>query len=149
MDEVAESSSYTSFPGIQSTTCFSKVRNRAEFAIYRSCRVPSCVEGVACGLGIFLVLESCVDVADEIYSENVLAITSSLPLTTLYGTHDHCYCHTPQPPPVLRTCTSHRKNPRRTRQSGSVAVRRSFYSSDQMLGSGRGWGEGSSASTRA
>ena len=65
MYKVAESTSYTAFPTVEPTTCFSKICDRTELAIDRSCSVPPRIQGVTCLLRIFLVLESCIDIANE------------------------------------------------------------------------------------
>ncbi len=65
MDEIAEATSNTSLPTVQSAAGFAEIGNRRELAVDRARGVPTGVEGVACFLGAVFVLEARVDVADE------------------------------------------------------------------------------------
>jgi hypothetical protein len=64
-------------------------------------------------------------------------------------TYGRCCCHRLQPLQSRRTCTSHTRNPRKRRQSGSAVVGGSCCSWGRMRGFGRGWGGGWFASMRA
>lgn len=66
MDEVAEATTYTAFARVKTTAGFSKVGDGGEFAVDGATGVPAGVQGVACGLCRFLVLEAGVNVANEI-----------------------------------------------------------------------------------
>jgi len=67
VDEIAESSSHASFATIQSTAGFPEIGDWAEFTVDGAGGVPAGVEGVAGFLSTVFVLETRVDVADEIF----------------------------------------------------------------------------------
>jgi len=69
MNEVAEATTDTALATVQSAARFSEVGDGRQFAVDGSAGVPAAVEGVAGGLGAVFVLESGVDVADEILNE--------------------------------------------------------------------------------
>lgn len=52
--------------GIQSTTRLSKVGDWRQFAVYGARCVPTAVEGVAGGLSRIFVLESRINIADQV-----------------------------------------------------------------------------------
>lgn len=66
MNEVAESSSDTPFSRVQSTTGFAEIGDGREFAVDGTGGVPAGVEVVAGGLRVFFVLESGVNVSDQV-----------------------------------------------------------------------------------
>ncbi len=66
MDEIAEPSSDTPFPTVETTTCFSEIGDRGELAVDGARSIPAAVEGVAGLLGRVFVFEARVDVADEV-----------------------------------------------------------------------------------
>jgi len=65
MYEIAKPPPHASFPAIQPTTRFSKIRHGTEFAVDGPRGVPARVESVAGFLRRVFVFETCVDVADE------------------------------------------------------------------------------------
>ena len=66
MYEVAEPASYASLSAVEPTTRFAKIRHRRQFAVDRSCSVPARVQRIARLLRRIFVLETCIDVADEV-----------------------------------------------------------------------------------
>jgi hypothetical protein len=62
--KIAEPSSDTSFSAVQSTTCFSEIRDRGKLAVYRSSGVPPRVERVAGLLCRVFVFKSRINVTD-------------------------------------------------------------------------------------
>lgn len=66
MDEVAEAAADAALAGVEATASFAEVGDGAQFAVYGSGGVPSAVEFVAGLLGGIFVLETSVDVADEV-----------------------------------------------------------------------------------
>ena len=66
MNEIAKASSLTPLTRIQSTTCLSKVGNWREFAVYRARSVPTAVESVTGSLSRVFVLESRINIADQV-----------------------------------------------------------------------------------
>ncbi len=70
MDEIAETTTDTSLPTIQSAAGFAEVGDGRELAVDRARSVPSRVQGVASFLRGIFVLEAGVDVADKIYEES-------------------------------------------------------------------------------
>lgn len=66
MNEIAKAAAHTALTAIQSTTRFAEIGNGREFAVDRATSVPTTVEGIAGFLGILFVLETYVDVANQI-----------------------------------------------------------------------------------
>jgi hypothetical protein len=66
MYEVAEAAAHTALAAVETTAGFAEIGNGREFAVDGAARVPAAVERVARFLGVFLVLEAHVDVADKI-----------------------------------------------------------------------------------
>ena len=66
VNEVAESTSRTSFTRVQSATRFAEVGDGTELAVDGSTGVPATVDIVARGLGAVFVFETRVDIADQI-----------------------------------------------------------------------------------
>ena len=69
MHEVTETSAVTFTVLVLTTACFAEIRHGREFAVYRAAGVPAAVQCIASFLGVFLVFEADVDVADEICCE--------------------------------------------------------------------------------
>jgi hypothetical protein len=67
VDEVAETTSHTSFAAIEATASFAKIGDGGEFTVDGSAGVPAGVEVVASFLRVVFILEARVDIADEIY----------------------------------------------------------------------------------
>lgn len=67
MNKVAEPATNTTLAAIQPATRFAEIGNGGKLAVYRAAGVPTRVEGVTGGLGVFFVFEAHVDVADEIW----------------------------------------------------------------------------------
>jgi len=65
MNEIAESTSHTSLSTIQSATGFAEIGDRAELAVDGARGVPAGVECVAGFLGAVFVLETRIDITDE------------------------------------------------------------------------------------
>ena len=66
MDKVAEAAADAAFATVQTTTGFAEIGHGREFAVDGTTSIPARVEGVAGFLRVFFVLESDVDIADEI-----------------------------------------------------------------------------------
>jgi hypothetical protein len=66
MDKVAEAATDTAFAAVEATAGFAEIGDRRKFAVDGAAGVPARVESVAGFLRVFLVLESYIDVADEI-----------------------------------------------------------------------------------
>jgi hypothetical protein len=66
VNEIAETTSYTSFAAIKPTTRFAEIGHGREFTVDGTAGVPAGVEVIASLLRVILVLEARVDVADEI-----------------------------------------------------------------------------------
>ena len=66
MDEIAESAPDTTLPTVQATTGFAKIGDGRQLAVDGPCGVPAGIERVASFLGTVFVLETRVDVADEV-----------------------------------------------------------------------------------
>lgn len=84
MNEIAESTAHASIATIESTTGLSKVRHGRQFAVYRPCGIPARVERITSCLCILFVLESHVDVADQIC--NIMLVPS--PSKERWDIHD-------------------------------------------------------------
>jgi hypothetical protein len=65
VDKIAKSSTHTPFARVQSATSFPEIRDGRELAVYWSSSVPAGVEGVASLLSRVFVLESSVNIANE------------------------------------------------------------------------------------
>jgi hypothetical protein len=66
MYEVAEAAAHTALAAVETTAGFAEIGDGREFAVDGAAGVPAAVERVARFLGVFLVLEAHVDVADKI-----------------------------------------------------------------------------------
>ena len=66
MNEIAKATAHTALAAVKSTTCFAKIGNGREFAVDRATGVPTTVKGIAGFLGVLFVLETYVDVANQI-----------------------------------------------------------------------------------
>ena len=67
MYEVAETAANAALARVQATAGLAEVGDGGEFAVDGAAGVPARVERVACLLGVLLVLEAHVDVADEVW----------------------------------------------------------------------------------
>ena len=67
MNKIAEATSDTSFPTVQPTTGFAEIGYGRELAVDGTCCVPARVKRVAGFLRRVFILETCIDVANEIY----------------------------------------------------------------------------------
>lgn len=68
VDEVAESAADAAIAAVESAAGLPEVGDRGQFAVDGAAGVPAIAESVASLLGVLLVLEPDVDVADEIWS---------------------------------------------------------------------------------
>lgn len=66
MYEVAESTAHTALAAIEAAACFAEIGDGRQFAVDGATGVPARVESVASFLRVFFVLETDIDVADEI-----------------------------------------------------------------------------------
>lgn len=66
MNEIAEPAPHTPLARVQPTTSLPKVRHRAQLAIYRPRSIPSAVQLIASFLRRILILESRVNVSDQV-----------------------------------------------------------------------------------
>ena len=73
MNKVAKAAADTAFAAVKATAGFAEIGDGREFAVYGAAGVPARVEGVAGFLRVFFVLETDVDVADEICEKVGLA----------------------------------------------------------------------------
>lgn len=66
MNEIAKATAHTALAAVESTTRFAEIGNGREFAVDRATSVPTTIEGIASFLGVLFVLETYIDVANQI-----------------------------------------------------------------------------------